>query len=72
MEVRLDLVGIVTRDMRASLAFYRRLGLEAPAEAQDEIHAEGRPPAAFVSPGTPRNSSGRSTPTTQPRPVATG
>lgn len=40
MEVRLDLVGIVTRDMRASLAFYRRLGLEVPPEAEDQPHAE--------------------------------
>ena len=40
MDVRLDLVGIVTRDMRASLAFYRRLGLDVPEVAEAEPHAE--------------------------------
>ncbi len=47
MEVRLDLVGIVTRDMRASLAFYRRLGLDAPAGAEDEPHAEATTPGGL-------------------------
>ena len=40
MDVRLDLVGIVTRDMRASLAFYRRLGLDVPEVAEADPHAE--------------------------------
>jgi catechol 2,3-dioxygenase-like lactoylglutathione lyase family enzyme len=37
---RLDLIGIVTDDMAASLAFYRRLGLDIPAGAEKEPHAE--------------------------------
>ena len=38
--VKLDLVGIVVRDMAASLAFYRRLGFELPAEMDSEGHVE--------------------------------
>ena len=38
--IRLDLVGIVVRDMAASLAFYRRLGFELPAEMDSEGHVE--------------------------------
>ena len=30
MDLRLNLIGIVARDMRASLEFYRRLGLDIP------------------------------------------
>ena len=33
-------IGIVVADMPASLAFYRRLGLEIPAEADGEPHVE--------------------------------
>jgi catechol 2,3-dioxygenase-like lactoylglutathione lyase family enzyme len=40
MDLRLDLVGIVVGDMRASLAFYRRLGLDVGEEAADEPHVE--------------------------------
>jgi catechol 2,3-dioxygenase-like lactoylglutathione lyase family enzyme len=40
MNVSLDLVGIVTRDMGASLSFYRRLGLDIPTSAEDEPHVE--------------------------------
>jgi catechol 2,3-dioxygenase-like lactoylglutathione lyase family enzyme len=40
MDLRLDLVGIVVRDMRTSLQFYRRLGLDIPEGAEDEQHAE--------------------------------
>ena len=47
MDVRLDLVGIVTRDMRASLAFYRRLGLDVPEVAEDEPHAEATIPGGL-------------------------
>lgn len=47
MNVRLDLVGIVTRDMRASLAFYRHLGLDAPEGAEDEPHAEATTPGGL-------------------------
>ncbi|MBJ3809619.1 VOC family protein [Streptomyces flavofungini] len=41
---RLDMVGIVTSDMAASLAFYRRLGLDFPAGAEDLPHAEATVP----------------------------
>ncbi len=40
MTPRLDLVGIVVADMAASLAFYRRLGLAIPAEADELPHVE--------------------------------
>ena len=40
MDLRLDLVGIVARDMKASLKFYRRLGLDIAEGAEDEAHAE--------------------------------
>ena len=33
-------IGVVVADMPASLAFYRRLGLEIPAEADGEPHVE--------------------------------
>lgn len=38
MAPRLDLVGIVVKDLEASLAFYRRLGLEIPEDADPEGH----------------------------------
>jgi catechol 2,3-dioxygenase-like lactoylglutathione lyase family enzyme len=37
---QLDLVGIVVEDMARSLAFYRQLGLDIPAEADTEHHVE--------------------------------
>jgi catechol 2,3-dioxygenase-like lactoylglutathione lyase family enzyme len=40
MAVRLDLIGLVVRDMAASLAFYRRLGLDLPAHVDEEGHVE--------------------------------
>jgi catechol 2,3-dioxygenase-like lactoylglutathione lyase family enzyme len=40
MTPRLDLLGLVVTDMAASLAFYRRLGLDLPAEADGEPHVE--------------------------------
>jgi catechol 2,3-dioxygenase-like lactoylglutathione lyase family enzyme len=40
MPARLDVVGLVVEDMARSLAFYRRLGLEAPASADTEPHVE--------------------------------
>ena len=45
MDLRLDLVGIVVRDMRTSLEFYRRLGLNIPESAEDESHAEATTPS---------------------------
>jgi catechol 2,3-dioxygenase-like lactoylglutathione lyase family enzyme len=40
MPARLDVIGLVVADMARSLAFYRRLGLVAPAEAEREPHVE--------------------------------
>ena len=40
MTVTLDVVGLVVTDMAAALAFYRRLGLDIPAEADSAPHAE--------------------------------
>lgn len=40
MAPRLDLIGLVVADMARTLAFYRRLGLSIPAEADTEPHVE--------------------------------
>ena len=40
MSPRFDLVGIVVSDMAAALAFYRRLGLDLPADADGQPHVE--------------------------------
>jgi catechol 2,3-dioxygenase-like lactoylglutathione lyase family enzyme len=40
MTPRLDLIGLVVSDLASSLAFYRRLGLAIPAEADSEPHVE--------------------------------
>jgi catechol 2,3-dioxygenase-like lactoylglutathione lyase family enzyme len=40
MAVRFDLIGLVVQDMARSLAFYRQLGLDIPAEADGEGHVE--------------------------------
>ena len=45
--MNLDLVGIVVRDMRASLEFYRRLGLDIPDGAEEEPHAEATTPSGL-------------------------
>ena len=42
MTPRLDVVEIVVRDMAASLAFYRRLGVEIPEGKDGEPHVETR------------------------------
>ncbi len=47
MDVRLDLVGIVTRNRHASLEFYRRLGLEIPPGAEGQPHAEATAPGGL-------------------------
>jgi len=39
-EARMDAIGIVVSDMAKSLAFYRRLGLDAPVSADGEGHVE--------------------------------
>jgi catechol 2,3-dioxygenase-like lactoylglutathione lyase family enzyme len=38
--LRFDLIGLVVSDMTASLAFYRRLGLDIPPDADGAGHAE--------------------------------
>lgn len=40
MAARLKMVGLMVEDMAKSLAFYRRLGLEIPEEADWEQHVE--------------------------------
>lgn len=40
MRPQFDLIGLVAADMGATLAFYRRLGLEIPREADSEPHVE--------------------------------
>ena len=40
MGLRLDLIGLVVADMPRALAFYRRMGLDLPPEADDEGHVE--------------------------------
>jgi catechol 2,3-dioxygenase-like lactoylglutathione lyase family enzyme len=40
MSPRFAVVGVVVADMAASLAFYRRLGLDIPAEADGAPHVE--------------------------------
>jgi catechol 2,3-dioxygenase-like lactoylglutathione lyase family enzyme len=40
MTPRFDLIGLVVDDLAASLAFYRRLGLDVPADADDQPHVE--------------------------------
>ncbi|TXS57434.1 VOC family protein [Streptomyces sp. t39] len=44
MTPRLDAIGLIVSDMAASLAFYRRLGLEIPAGADTAPHAEATLP----------------------------
>jgi catechol 2,3-dioxygenase-like lactoylglutathione lyase family enzyme len=40
MGANLAVIGLVTEDMARSLAFYRRLGLDIPAQADGEQHVE--------------------------------
>ena len=42
---QLDLVGIVVDDMARSLAFYRHLGLDVPADADTQPHVEVTTPS---------------------------
>ncbi|GAA4659355.1 VOC family protein [Streptomyces youssoufiensis] len=44
MTPRFDLIGMVVDDMAATLAFYRRLGLSIPADADDQPHVEAELP----------------------------
>lgn len=47
MNARLDAIGLVTADMPRSLAFYRLLGLDIPAEADTAPHAEAALPGGL-------------------------
>ncbi|MFC9295470.1 VOC family protein [Streptomyces sp. NPDC057011] len=47
MTPRLDMIGLVVSDMAASLAFYRRLGLDIPAEADGQPHVEAALPGGM-------------------------
>jgi catechol 2,3-dioxygenase-like lactoylglutathione lyase family enzyme len=47
MTARFDLIGMVTADMAATLAFYRRLGLDIPADADHAPHAEATGPGGI-------------------------
>jgi catechol 2,3-dioxygenase-like lactoylglutathione lyase family enzyme len=40
MSARFDVIGIVVDDMARALAFYRELGLDVPADREDEPHVE--------------------------------
>lgn len=40
MEPVFDMIGLAVADLRASLAFYRLLGLPIPADADDQPHVE--------------------------------
>lgn len=42
-----DLVGMIVRDMAAALKFYRLLGLDIPAQADNEGHVEYVTPGGF-------------------------
>jgi catechol 2,3-dioxygenase-like lactoylglutathione lyase family enzyme len=39
-EIQLDMVGMVVTDLARSLAFYRELGMDIPAEADTQPHVE--------------------------------
>ncbi|MFG3147967.1 VOC family protein [Streptomyces sp. NPDC048243] len=47
MTPRFDVIGLVVSDMAASLAFYRRLGLDFPAGAEAEPHVEAALPGGL-------------------------
>ncbi|MFJ2257050.1 VOC family protein [Streptomyces sp. NPDC087844] len=47
MTPRFDLIGLVVSDMAASLAFYRRLGLEFPEGAESAPHVEAQLPGGL-------------------------
>lgn len=47
MTPRFDAIGLAVADMAASLAFYRMLGLDIPAEADTQPHAEATLPGGL-------------------------
>ena len=47
MTARFDLIGLVVNDMGRSLAFYRHLGFDLPADADKEPHVEATLPGGI-------------------------
>ncbi|MBA0049935.1 glyoxalase [Streptomyces sp. AJS327] len=47
MTPQFDMIGITTSDLAASLAFYRRLGLDIPAGAEEQPHVEAALPGGL-------------------------
>jgi catechol 2,3-dioxygenase-like lactoylglutathione lyase family enzyme len=47
MQARLDAIGIVAQDLARSLAFYRELGVDLPAGAEDQPHVEATLPGGL-------------------------
>ncbi|MFD7550139.1 VOC family protein [Streptomyces sp. NPDC059816] len=47
MNARFDLVSVVVSDMAASVAFYRRIGLDFPEGAESQPHAEAELPGGL-------------------------
>lgn len=48
MTLSFDFIGIVTRDLGASLAFYRALGVDIPPIPDDAPHAEAKLPGGMT------------------------
>ena len=69
MTPRVDVVGLVVADMGKALAFYRLLGLDVPADADDQPHVEHPLPGglrlAFDTHDTIRSFDPDFTPSTQ-------
>jgi uncharacterized glyoxalase superfamily protein PhnB len=47
MALNFDLIGLVVADMGRSLAFYRRLGLDLPPDADSQPHVEATLPGGL-------------------------
>ncbi|KUJ64380.1 glyoxalase [Streptomyces albus subsp. albus] len=47
MTARFNAIGLITADLAASLDFYRRLGLDIPADAADQPHVEAALPGGL-------------------------
>jgi catechol 2,3-dioxygenase-like lactoylglutathione lyase family enzyme len=47
LNLKLDVIGIIVADMAASLAFYRRLGLDIPPDADSQPHVEATLPGGL-------------------------
>lgn len=48
MTPRCAVIGLVTSDLTASLAFYRRLGLDFPPGSEEQPHAEAELPGGLT------------------------